>query len=404
MAISAPIRPNIKFGKVDISEFAPTVYQVDSSADAVYLFDKGNVYYEGNTQSFFSLIQERICRIRLLNKKAFSDVATIEIPLYTPTKESSNDYEKLTLLEAATYNLENGKIETVKVDKASIFKQVSGNWTTMKFTFPNIKEGSIIEFHYKKVSPRFWDMDDWYFQGAYPRVWSEFHITMPEIFNFTMSRQGYKAIDFDTAVATNQYYSILVQNGTQASETINIQSKAVDRTWGMADVPSLKSENYISTLQNYISCFNFQIASIQLPNMPIKNYQRSWSEVAKELLDDESFGKNISASNGFLSDDLASSVKEKDTLSKLKSIYNYVRDNYTCSKNRGYYQSQTLRQTWKNKKGNTADINLLLIAALRNQGFNADPVLIGTRETLRPSESYPFMSRFNYIVCKVNIS
>jgi len=396
-------RPIVKFGKVDASEFAPTVYEVDSSADAVFLYDKGNAYYEGNTQSFFSIIQERFARIHLLHKKAFSDIATIEIPLYTPQKEASSYYDKLDVLEAATYNLENGKVETVKIDKANIFKQQSGNWTTVKFTFPNIKEGSIIEYHYKKVSERFWDMDNWYFQGQYPRLWSEFRILMPQIFSFTFAPQGYRKMDFDTSIATKQYYNILDPNGTGATQSISVTSNAVDRTWGMANVPSLKPEPYMSSLQNYISSFNFQLSAIQLPDQPIKNFRKSWTEEAANLMKDEDFGKDLTSSNSFLNDDLKA-LDGTDDLSKIKNIYNYVRDNYSCVKDRGRYQTQSLRQTWRTKKGNVADINLLLVAALRNQGFSSDPVLVGTRESLRPSESYPFMDRFNYVLCKVNIS
>ncbi|WP_447640667.1 MULTISPECIES: DUF3858 domain-containing protein [Chitinophagaceae] len=396
-------RPIIKYGKVDASEFAPTVYSLDSSADAIYLYDKGNAYYEGNTQSFFSIVQERFCRIRLLHKKAFSDVATIEIPLYTPQKESVSMYDKLETLEAATYNLENGKVEVVKVDKPNIFKEQSGNWTTMKFTFPNIKEGSIVEFHYKKSSPRFWDMDDWFFQGQYPRLRSEFQILMPEIFDFTLSPQGYHKIDYDTAIVTKCHYNIMTQNGTGASNHLSVDANATDRTWGMLDVPSLKSENYISSLQNYISRFNFQLSTLRLPDQPVKNYRRSWKEEAEELMKDEDFGKDLGSSNSFLNDDLKS-LENADNIAKARNIYYYVRDNYSCSKTRGRYMTQSLKQTWKTKKGSVTDLNLLLVAALRNRGLPADPVLIGTRETLRPSEAYPFMDRFNYVLCKVYVS
>lgn len=377
------------------------MYSVDSSADAVYLYDKGKVYYEGNTQGFFSIVQERFCRIRLLHKQAFSEVATIEIPLYTPQKSPSVDHEKLSMLEAATYNLENGKVETVKVDKASIFKQESGNFTTMKFTFPNIKEGSIIEFHYKKVSSRFWDMDDWFFQGQYPRIWSEFQIAMPEIFDFIVSSQGYHKVDYDTAFAIKQVYNIIDQGGTGSSNSYTVNSGGVDRTWGMSNVPALKPEAYISSLRNYVSSFNFQISALKLPNQPIKNYRKSWNEEAKNLMKDDDFGKDLSSSNSFLNDDLQK-LGGKDDQEKIKNIYNYVRDNYSCTKNTGRFLTQSLRQTWKTKKGNVADINLLLIAALRNRGFSADPLLIGKRQYLRPSETYPFMDRFNYVVCKAN--
>ncbi len=39
-----------------------------------------------------------------------------------------------------------------------------------KFTFPNVKEGSIIEFEYTKMSDFLQNLEPWEFQGAYPRL------------------------------------------------------------------------------------------------------------------------------------------------------------------------------------------------------------------------------------------
>ena len=50
-------------------------------------------------------------------------------------------------MEATTYNIEDGKVVASKLDKSSVFKdKVNKGVTLFKFTFSNIKEGSIIEF------------------------------------------------------------------------------------------------------------------------------------------------------------------------------------------------------------------------------------------------------------------
>ena len=74
-------RPKIKYGDVSEKDFEPKVYSVDSSADAVYIYDVGESRYRENNNASFDVVFKRHARIRLLNKNSF-DLATIEIQLY----------------------------------------------------------------------------------------------------------------------------------------------------------------------------------------------------------------------------------------------------------------------------------------------------------------------------------
>jgi hypothetical protein len=88
----------------------PTVYSVDSSANAIYLFDIGDSHYEGNNQGGLSVIFTRHARIRLINKNAFDDLATVEISVY----KGDSFEDKLESFDAATYNIENGNVVATK--------------------------------------------------------------------------------------------------------------------------------------------------------------------------------------------------------------------------------------------------------------------------------------------------
>ena len=131
-------------------DFAPTVYSIDSSANAVYLYDVGSSHYEGNTKGMFNVVFRKHARVRLMNKNGF-DEATVEIHLYNDGQLG----DRLEDLDAATYNIENGKVVVTKVDKNSLFKDKGDKEIIQKFTFPNIKEGSIIEYDYKVSSPAY---------------------------------------------------------------------------------------------------------------------------------------------------------------------------------------------------------------------------------------------------------
>ena len=63
----------------------------------------------------------------------------------------------------------------------------------------------------------------------------------------------------------------------------------------------LKEESYTSTLDNHIAKINFQLSEYRRPLTP-KNVMGSWTEVSKELLNDEDFGAQLKKDNGWLSD------------------------------------------------------------------------------------------------------
>src|SRR5436305_9635799 len=121
-----------KYGDVKPEDFAPTAYEVDSSADAVYLFECGTVKFEGNNHGFFDVVMKVHERLRLMKKNAFDNLGTVKVGLHVPP--SSDDQQKLNDLEASTYNIENGQVVVTKLDKGSIFKDKQGDFVTTKFT------------------------------------------------------------------------------------------------------------------------------------------------------------------------------------------------------------------------------------------------------------------------------
>ena len=135
-------RPKVKFGNVLPKDFDIRFYPIDTSASAVFLFDNGKAFFEGNNEGYLSVIYTRHARIHILTKNGF-DAATVSFPTYSYS-DFTND--KIKKFEAVVYNIENGKIIETKVDKESVFRdKVVKGVTINKFTFPNVKEGSIIE-------------------------------------------------------------------------------------------------------------------------------------------------------------------------------------------------------------------------------------------------------------------
>jgi hypothetical protein len=399
--ISFAQRPKVKYGDVKPEDLKKTVYEIDSSANAVVLYDYCTVKYEGDTKGDFNVIYKYHTRIKLLNKNA-SDLATVSISL----SQYSQMEEKIEKLEAATYNLENDKVVATKIDKSSIFKdKVNKNYLVQKFTMPNIKDGCVIEYMYTVSSPYSREIKDWYFQTNNPVLWSEYDITVPTVFNFISFRQGYHPFAIDTISKDQDTYNILFPSNTGRNEIQSFRSETYHSTWAMQNIPALKHEAYTTTLRNHIAKLEFQIASIRPPNGIERPIRRSWTEVAEQMLKSENFGADLSSKNGWLNDDLTKIIQGATTdHDKAKKIFDHVRDNFVCNSHYAIYlSSASIKKVYQAKAGNVADINLLLTAMLINRGFDAAPALLSTKEHGLAYEAYPLLDKFNYVICRLKI-
>lgn len=397
---SAQDKLNIKFGKVAAADFNISSPAIDSSANAVIIADVGFSEFEGNNKSSFSLRFKRQTRIKILNKNGL-EAANVEIPLYFDGKAE----EKLDNLKAVTYNLENGTVVETKLESSSVFKdKLSKNLTLRKFTMPAAKEGSIIEYSYTVVSDFLFNLRAWEFQGEYPKLWSEYEVRIPEYFQYVFLSQGSKNFHVSKTNQSSGHWTIMVGGNTaERSENISLDGSIYENRWVMKDMPALKYESYTSTLQNHISKIQFQLSSIQYPRSMRHEYMSTWGKTAEQLLEDEDFGQDLSRANNWLDDDMkVITAGTKNDLEKARAIYSYVKKNFTATGN-GKYLTNPIKTVFKNKNGNVADINLLLIAMLRHEKITADPVILSTKNNGYTHELYPLLERFNYVICDASI-
>ena len=215
----------VKFGKISAEDFKTSVYSIDSNAPAVVIADIGTSSITGNSKGWFSIEFKHFKRIHILKKGAY-DLADVEIPLYTDGRNE----EQLQNLKAYTYNIENGKVVEVKLDsKSGVFQdKLSKNHLVKKFTFPAIKEGSIIEYEYTVHSDFIFNLQPWEFQGAYPRLWSEYNVSIPEFLYYVFLSQGMQYNYSRTTKDRQEKFRVVDGGGAGASETYNIDAAVTD--------------------------------------------------------------------------------------------------------------------------------------------------------------------------------
>lgn len=399
IAVSAQEKLDIKFGKVSKEDFNVTSPAIDTATNAVILADVGTSWLDGNSKGFFSLKHTHHRRVKILNKKGM-DAADVSIMLYT----FGDGEEKLDECKAITYNIENGEVKQTKLESSNIFKEkLSRNVTVRKFTFPNVKEGSILEYTYSITSDFLTHLRSWEFQGtSWPRIYSEYTVKVPQFFYYVFLTQGYIPLKHDRS-SKIRVYGISEAGSTQASRGVTLSGPENVNRWVARDVPALKEESYTSTIENHLSKIDFQLQQTQFPEQAPTEYIGSWAKAAENLLKRDDFGSEITRNLVWLHGDVNKITEgAKSGGEKVKLLYAYVRDHFTATSSSGLFlgENTSLKDVFRKKSGNVAEINLLLIAMLRNAGVMADPVIISTKGNGWAHAVYPLMSKYNYLVCK----
>ena len=395
---------NFKFGKVSKEELSEKVHPLDSTAKAAYLNINKEVFIEYTTSSGWQLVTLVTKRIKIYSKEA-AEYATEEVSLF---KRGGTD-ERLSDIKAYTYNLEKGKIKKVKLKKSQIFEnEISKNWFSQKFTMPNVKDGSVLEFKYRKTSPYFQFLDKFELQHSIPINKLDVLVKIPEYFVYFVHNQGYLQMYFKESVkikklrfSYNTQERTRTQNRKVDQETLEINYKYYELSKG--NIPAIESnESNMPPIRNYLSSAKFELQSILMPNSKPIYYTTSWGDVASRIFKTAAFGEELQKSS-YYKKDLESLLVGKTTeVEKAMAIFQFVKSKIKWNNINGKYAIDGVRSAYKNGTGNVAEINLILTSMLRSAGLNANPVLISTRSNGLPL--YPTINGFNYVVSSVSFS
>lgn len=378
------------FGKIDKEDLELKDCEFDKGAEAFKLIDWGSVYYERGV-GLFKQITERRVRIKILKDKGTS-YANVKTPPFI----SRNGNEKITKIEANTYNLDAaGNIITTSVDRKSIYTQaLNKSMSQVIIAFPEVKAGSVIEYKYKLESDYYEYIDDWYFQDDIPTRISEIDIKAPALFRFKEDRFFYMEPERKQDVSDE----FMTLGGGELYKVTMLTKSYVLR-----NVPGVHDEPYQSTKKDYKQKISFQLSQIDNNDGNPKDIRTSWEDVKKGLDENEDFGaelkKNIPGTETFISE----TTSCPDTLCKMLKVFNYVRSNMNWTGSDFLYSSQGIRTAWEKKTGNSGEINLILIKLLRDAGVNANPILFSTKDNGVVNTNYPSEKQFNVVMAYVEL-
>ncbi|MEZ2415331.1 DUF3857 domain-containing protein [Muriicola sp. E247] len=393
---------SLKFDDINQEMLEEMSYATDSAASAAVLQRTHAVNFIYKESTGFQLITTVRKRIKIYKTEGFS-YATISENLYN----HKGDRETVSGLKAETYNLEDGKVVTTKLKRSETYtKERNKYYDEYTFTMPNVKEGSIIDYEYTITSPFAHLIDEIYIQYDIPIKEQEIVVTTPEFYMFQSIMKGFLTISPTySKEARRLTYNSQVKGGYAGPG--NTRSNSLDyfvyrSSYVLKDTPALKEESYVNNMDNYRGSINYELKYVQFPNSPRKEYSTTWEEVAKTIFDHDDFGRQLNYS-GYFKDVLKEIIQDTDDeATKVSAIYKYVQDYMTWNGYRGYNTDKGVKAAFKERSGNIAEINLMLIAMLRGAGLMANPVLVSTRDHGIPL--FPTREGFNYVVAMVSLN
>lgn len=347
-------------------------YGNDTIYNAIIEHNIGNSYFSFSSAGNLIVIHEVKKRIHILKKDGYH-YGDITIPLY---KKDRSNSENLKIKDAYTYNLVDGKVVRTKFNEKETYEdKYIGNTWYVSFSMPDVKEGSIIEYTTEVTSPFYSDIPEWYFQQEIPVKYSEYQIVIPK--------------------------RIIFLNYTKGN--ISLKQSVIDGgyIYSAQNIPAMVNEGHIDNINNYKSSVVYLYNGFRKRNGKAMTYSGDWPEVIKTIHEHNRLGGQLTDID-FCKDKANELTKDiNSTKDKIETILSYVQQNYYWNNTYSLGSNQALKDVYTSRRGNSADINLLLIAFLRNVGVMAYPVVLSTVN--HGAVYVPHVDAFNQLIVGVQM-
>ncbi|WP_314058422.1 DUF3857 domain-containing protein [Empedobacter brevis] len=355
---------DFKLGKVSEQEIKLNQVPFEKDADAVILSEEGKM--ELTPANYYLTVKRRI---KILTEKGI-DEANIQLSYY-----SKNKREAISGIKGSTINIVNGTEQISAIDEKEIFEvSINELYSAKKFTFPNVKVGSIIEYTYRKSSEHNFSIDAWNFQHELPTLLSKFRL----------NNQAYGT------------YSI-ISIGDALNTKYKGKSSATE--WVLTNIPSYKQLRYVYNPQD-----QSERIKIQADNYHTDGAKKTTVNAWKDLIQDIN-NQYDSYRNPFAVKDIAQNIPNgKDEIETLRNVIHYINTNVKWNRFYGIIPSRSNKTLLKEKSGSTADMNLLLHEILTAKGFETSLILFSSRHHGQILFSYPIVNQFNSVLTVVKLN
>ena len=377
-------------GRTTQYEMDMTSYDKDPDAEAVIIYRLGEYRFMEDAHYGLLLSMKFRVKIKIL-QQAGIEYANLEIPYYT----DKNGDERVTDVSAITYNQIDGRLIKTELDPKQIFEEkVDDNYKVKKIALSDVREGSVIEYTYTILTPFYHTMKTWVFQNEIPTIHSKLNYHASPYYVYAYLAKNITKFDEADEKQGGKTFKILQHDYNE-----------IIMTFGLFDIPAFRDNEFISSYKDHIISLHFQMVERINRQAAKISLTSTWHEIIKSLLESDYFGKYIKSAKKESSKVIASlDLSSKSDVEKISIITDYVKKNYTWNKEYSKYAEEKFSDFLKIKRGNDANINLFLLALLKDAGLEADAMILSTRSNGAIQIDQPFLQFFNYVIVAVKIN
>ncbi len=369
-----------KYGEISLDELQMAEYELDKNAPAVVLFD------------YLSLLEDRFShhytyhkRVKIFNRNGYQ-YADFRIKYYKREGVSNQRFK----IKATCYNLTNGEIIKTQLDEKNVFfTQLSEDIGETSFSIPGVQDGSVIEFEIKDYSGILYSIPWWYFQCEIPTVHSEFILETPTYHSYNKRFLGFGDVP---------EYTTKTEDRTKASPYSSYGYYVLVDHYIARNVPAFETESYLSSINNYLLQVRYEVSSIDYPFSLSYKYATTWQKINELFLESSHFGGRIKKAPYLKTEIKEFTTQYTTPFDKMIAAYNHIKNTIVWNGKKTLFAPNDLKEAHWLKKGTSAEINLMLVAFLKQLEINAAPVVLSTRQNGIFNSAFPTIDQFDYVV------
>ena len=382
VGIAQTIEPNMKWGKPTQQELSMTTYEADPDADAVKLYQKVDVNYD-IVNGGFKVFYRVKCRIKVLKPegKEYGDVSIV----FWNNEKNHHYKETVPSVKGTSYNMENGTVTKSKLESSMIHEiRLDKEQKQIKFSMPQVRVGTVIEYEFRIESEIYYDLRDWYAQSNIPVLYTEYDVSIPDWFDFSIEETGMHKLERKT--------------GGSSLNFVNDVIATKEYTFIGRDLPALKDDDFVWHATDYGSKVTHELRNISVPGAVYRDYSTKWEDIDGILAGDDDFGGRLKKSSPLKEELLGSSIPSiADKKARALAVFQLLKEKVRWNGDYAF-EAKSASKLLKEGTGTNADINFLYINMLRDVGIEAMPVMLRLRSNGRLPMTHASLKYLNTFV------
>ncbi|NNV56076.1 DUF3857 domain-containing protein [Limnovirga soli] len=364
------------FGDVSAAELQMKECDFEQDAPAMFLINEERAEITFNESTGYSkIIYDRRVRLKIFKQSGFA-YASISIPY-----SAKNKISKITEIDAYWYELDaNNNVVKHHIDKKDILQDKAegkNGMNALRFTFPGLKTGAVIEYAYTKIRKYASTPEPWLFQDLIPTRLSVCTVVAP----------------LSTKINTHFVVNSAVEEDTITSKSV--AKEMVLKRYYLHNLPSFKMEPLMSSIKDNLQRVEFAVNFRRgFFSSMVSDPKIAWNMYNMGLLYSANFGGQFTTNIKGTEKALDSIKKMPATTAKINAVFELVKKQVKWDKEQTLF-AEDINESWASKSGNSAEINITLINLLKKVNVPCYPLLISTRENGKIDMNFPSLGQFN---------